>query len=977
MAHCTTCGMPRSSPSSFCTACGASPGQPASRVARHLPSAYDVDAAQHAPAFCTSCGEACGPDAAGCTRCGAPITRSPKAWTLRRSLRATRLDGEQAAATWLDGVATSPNSTSASFGHQHRLDGSSATGARVVLSRLPRVIYASRAVAVLIALAFIIVSTGQGEEIKQSLDSLSVAGVWLVFAAVLYWALQSWLWSAVAIRASLLSSLRADPKAQSSAPLAVEKNALAVLDRQLTLWLPVAYALFVLAIGAWQFTAAGRDGLAFLLASTSLIIVVLIRFAWPSQSLEAHAAARASTSASMTPASNDSWLARILHRAVTRVRMSSPAQHLSAASAVAILVSAASALVLLSVGAVDPVWLGQTLNTLGVVFLAFGIYTPPASALVIATRNTRIPTVLMLLVTPFLMHLLHGVLVANIWLVLAIAAIAIFSLRTPASVVLAVLAIAFVSVLPFWSTARPHEIRRLAQSDADAEACGSPSFAACKPSVADALNAWLDNTPPVAGAPESSAAGQSRHIVFVSAAGGGLRAAYWTAAVLARIDDCVPDFSKSVFSISGVSGGSLGAAVYAALLADRGSAPRAFNCARDAQHLTSARQLPGGLQQRAASMLGQDFLAPVASSMLFRDLLQAMVPVVLVPDRAAALEVGFERGWRESCARRAYGEECSAPDALSADFMDLQKGPAWRPTLLLNGTHLETGKRIVTSHIAVTSDIFLDTLDFHDIASFNVRVSTAVANSARFPVVSPSGAIIEHTADGMIHRGHIIDGGYFENNGAVTTLDLARRALCGSSLDCEKRSPQARGLAPIFIDIVNDTDAIEEDEPEERGPELVDVTKPFFPLGRDRVVPILNQLAAPIQGLDRTRSARGVHASRELAAFARSIGARYVRVRLCPGMKPSPQLGWLLSDGSRAAMDALILGHTDASRALQFGTVAEVKADVRADAYVSCSQDVALKLNGLMTELAQPPAKSAAPEDAAVTATEPVHGGAP
>lgn len=57
-------------------------------------------------------------------------------------------------------------------------------------------------------------------------------------------------------------------------------------------------------------------------------------------------------------------------------------------------------------------------------------------------------------------------------------------------------------------------------------------------------------------------------LIIVSAAGGGLRAAYWTATVLGALQDQDANFGKSVFAISGVSGGSLGAAVFVTLLAE-------------------------------------------------------------------------------------------------------------------------------------------------------------------------------------------------------------------------------------------------------------------------------------------------------------------------------------------------------------------------------------------------------------------------
>ena len=54
---------------------------------------------------------------------------------------------------------------------------------------------------------------------------------------------------------------------------------------------------------------------------------------------------------------------------------------------------------------------------------------------------------------------------------------------------------------------------------------------------------------------------------LVTAKGGGIRAAYWTAALLTALQDANPEFADHVFAVSGVSGGSVGAGVFAGLLA--------------------------------------------------------------------------------------------------------------------------------------------------------------------------------------------------------------------------------------------------------------------------------------------------------------------------------------------------------------------------------------------------------------------------
>src|SRR5262249_51136883 len=117
-----------------------------------------------------------------------------------------------------------------------------------------------------------------------------------------------------------------------------------------------------------------------------------------------------------------------------------------------------------------------------------------------------------------------------------------------------------------------------------------------------------------------------RPVLFVTAAGGGIRAAYWAAAVLGRLEDCVPEFHKSIFSVSSVSGGSLGAAAFVTLLASRTkkSAP-VVGCNQPIPSDDDAR-LKGYYQDFLRTFLSQDHLAPVLREMLLGDFPRALSP---------------------------------------------------------------------------------------------------------------------------------------------------------------------------------------------------------------------------------------------------------------------------------------------------------------------------------------------------------------
>ncbi len=365
-------------------------------------------------------------------------------------------------------------------------------------------------------------------------------------------------------------------------------------------------------------------------------------------------------------------------------------------------------------------------------------------------------------------------------------------------------------------------------------------------------------------------------LVIVATAGGGLRAAYWTATVLGRLQDEAPDFRAHLFGISGVSGGSLGAAVFVTLLADGApalvpacpSGGKAFECAGQA-------------------VLAQDFLAPAAASMLFPDLMQRFVPARVFPeDRAAALERGWERAW---------GVARFAGDTWTRrTFTALWRGGAGHlPALLLNGTHVETGKRIITASVKIDGAAFPDAYDFFALVSGDVLPSTAAHNSARFPYVSPAGTL---RADGA-NRGHIVDGGYFENFGAVTAQELLHGVL-----GALRRA--GRSARPVLVQISNDPrlrdDELEVDRAENPAP------RPGHRFG--------NEALSPPRAMLQTRDARGILAYK---AFLREVPPeRRAHFRLCDVAElTEPALGWVLARSSRELMHRVARDDTCGNRA--------------------------------------------------------------
>lgn len=348
-------------------------------------------------------------------------------------------------------------------------------------------------------------------------------------------------------------------------------------------------------------------------------------------------------------------------------------------------------------------------------------------------------------------------------------------------------------------------------------------------------------------------------MLIIASAGGGIRAAYWTATVLEQLQTDLKQrgqsLDKYLFAISGVSGGSVGAMNYIA-----------------ARHFG----------EKPTEYLQSDFLAPAIASLIFADGPSNFLPDFGQLDRGAALERSFEAGSR--------GHLANAFLSFFPNSADLK--PHWRPALFLNATHQETGRRIITSNLKIEKDTFLDSFDALELLGSDMRASTAAHNSARFTYVSPAGKLLARIGDGQdmktANRGYVIDGGYFENYGALTALELAR-----SARDEIKRT---NGSVKLVILQISSDPTLTKGRTrvrileEENGCSLAMEIAPGTPKekevflsfkdaqynretwrwenndGEGLVVSYLNELAAPLLGVTAVREARGRLAAAELAS---------------------------------------------------------------------------------------------------------------
>jgi hypothetical protein len=408
-------------------------------------------------------------------------------------------------------------------------------------------------------------------------------------------------------------------------------------------------------------------------------------------------------------------------------------------------------------------------------------------------------------------------------------------------------------------------------------------------------------------------------------------AAYWTATILGTLEDRTErKFSDHTFAISGVSGGSLGAVIFRSLL---GLDPKLKGSKRYAE-----------LGQKAAE---GDFLGPVLATLFTHDLLPSFSDTwapayseqypIFIGDRAVALERSWEARWADAIC--GNNRECAEKNNLMAgSFIKLFGNPGnstplkenerpW-PALLLNGTAVETGGRIVTSNLKIEcktppgADPCTRIRDVADLLAhlqpppnqrapdLDLRLSTAVSNSARFPFIGPAAVTpiaiklsneeespnIKNQKtkdeDSRIHA-RLVDGGYFENFAATTLRELME------TLESSLKKPE---LLPIVIQISSD-------------PELDTKFDPGYGramVGDSKISRFLAQLSSPVSATYKTRDAHGAQARLALEDEAERIGARYFHLRLCAAERASrPPLAWVLSEQARTHIKASLVDTKD------------------------------------------------------------------
>jgi len=382
-------------------------------------------------------------------------------------------------------------------------------------------------------------------------------------------------------------------------------------------------------------------------------------------------------------------------------------------------------------------------------------------------------------------------------------------------------------------------------------------------------------------------------IYLVAAAGGGIRAAFLTASYLAAADDLSDGtFGKRVFVISGISGGSLGAATYA--LTGDGQARK--HCDEG-----DRQPEPIGPRQRAIlCTLGNDYLSPTVATFLFPDLFRAFwVPGFVHrghwQDRGRTLEQAWTDSLGDDRLKKAFESRFLDYPASAADL-----STAAKVHLILNATRVQSGHRVYAStftwHALNAQDLFDPEFD-----TAQTSLVGAVHNSARFTYVSPAGAYFTRKQE---FAGQVADGGYFDNSGVLPLIEVLDEL---GVQDADKAGLRER-LRVIIIT---------NDGSEKR------ICETHAPQGDASQV----QVTAPIATFFASRSARAELSKKQMRrVLARLYGV--AEEALCTGEGPKPPLvevslnNDVIAQFFREQGDQIYTGRCDDSKV----PVADVKA---------------------------------------------------
>lgn len=443
-----------------------------------------------------------------------------------------------------------------------------------------------------------------------------------------------------------------------------------------------------------------------------------------------------------------------------------------------------------------------------------------------------------------------------------------------------------------------------------------------RPSVEEALETWLASPEPCRV--EVEAAGRRvtlRPMLLLAAEGGGVRASYWTAASLDLLagrplgDDGWGPRARgelacgaaSTLLSGGASGGAVG--LVAARFAGAGSA-----------------------RDEVVRIAGADALGSGVVGLIVRDLVYggAGLPLPVIGEPGPGPD---GQQWVDRAGLMELVWQGLAP-GLDEPFLPRESEPPGRPSghLVLTSTSVTTGCRVFVSQLDLLREPLevvsrtpgqcneLDRPAANSVDLFGthgrpeclgeITAATAGMLTARFPYVTPSGVVDEcESPAGRLPRQQLVDGGYTENTGLGTVVDLAPRwhTAVREHNTRQLAQPEPEMVVPLVVYLDNGG-----------GSDLAapsrDLTNELLvpPVGNQRAgfaqadTPALLQRAAALTEPDRLwstdeESADLADAVADEIDLVRPRGVVVVHQSTFPAV--TAPLGWVLSRDSMTSMD--------------------------------------------------------------------------
>ncbi|HTF16550.1 MAG TPA: hypothetical protein VK658_00685, partial [Chryseolinea sp.] len=265
------------------------------------------------------------------------------------------------------------------------------------------------------------------------------------------------------------------------------------------------------------------------------------------------------------------------------------------------------------------------------------------------------------------------------------------------------------------------------------------------------MTRWFDKRLQMIAAREQYQSQRDTFDVYIVLSNGGAsRAGKWTTSILSSLQDlsrkrnAQDKFGDHVLAIAGASGGTVGNCAFYGLLKAEHDRDPSFQDTTDYLGHTNR-------------FFSSDFLTFTLGRLMGPDIIRHIAPIDM-DDRAASLARLLSHS-RDTLLNKYFDKKLTEVFDYSGDL----------PMLFITSTKVDDGMPGLISSVQLPrksqrNDLLtlIDRLDGNERGS-NLSLATAAILSSRFPYVSPAG---------KVGSNYYVDGGYFDNSGAGTILEL-------------------------------------------------------------------------------------------------------------------------------------------------------------------------------------------------------------